>query len=209
MTNARWGLKAPGRAGRAAVVLVLALTWSFGHSSPAAACSCVTLSETEAFAAADVVFAATLLEVRTPDGDVFRLHRPRALRVRGRRGLQGRSACRAVHRHRPRGASCGLELAGDGPFLIFAQHDSGGLTGGAVDGELYAGLCGGSRTLTAVPETFGPGAAPAAGSSPVGSPSDSQTPIASYLGGALAVAVVCGSVGLLISRHRSRPNPAA
>jgi len=38
------------------------------------------------------------------------------------------------------GASCGLELAGDGPFLVFATRDD--------DGVLRADLCGGTAELT-------------------------------------------------------------
>ena len=38
------------------------------------------------------------------------------------------------------GASCGLELPGRGPVLVYAER--------AADGELLAGLCGGSRAAS-------------------------------------------------------------
>ena len=44
------------------------------------------------------------------------------------------------------GASCGFEISGPGPYLIFAFDDST-LTSGAEDDELYSHLCSGTRAL--------------------------------------------------------------
>jgi len=53
------------------------------------------------------------------------------------------------------GASCGLELSGDGPFVVFANREGAQYT---------ASLCGGSAPLTAALEAdlraLGPAAAP-------------------------------------------------
>ena len=54
------------------------------------------------------------------------------------------------------GASCGLELTGRGPFLVFATKDPQfDLEGDA--GEVYSSLCSGSRALldAPVPPSFG------------------------------------------------------
>ena len=56
------------------------------------------------------------------------------------------------------GASCGLELPGSGPALLFAGTEPVDLP--EIDpgpGQLTATLCGGSRVGTQVPPSFGPG----------------------------------------------------
>ena len=103
------------------------------------------------------------------------------------------------------GATCGLELAGEGPFLVFAQRDPDGLaTGTAKAGELHANLCGGSRTLTTgATELLGAGKPPSAGSSPIGSAGHTDTPIGWYATGAIAVVTFGGVVWLVASRRRA------
>ena len=47
------------------------------------------------------------------------------------------------------GASCGLELRGSGPFVVYANHDAAGPVPAPGEGQLAAHLCGGSGPVTA------------------------------------------------------------
>ena len=58
------------------------------------------------------------------------------------------------------GASCGLELQGDGPFLVFGRTTTSRFEPGIEDGELAADLCDGSRTIA---DSVGPGLVRCAG----------------------------------------------
>ena len=73
------------------------------------------------------------------------------------------------------GASCGLEISGPGPFIVFAHTDPGDWVEQGAEGELYANLCGGTRAVDAagVPASFGAGTLPGEGPSPVGGPTSS------------------------------------
>jgi hypothetical protein len=71
------------------------------------------------------------------------------------------------------GMSCGLELRGSGPFLVFADATTRRL--GRVDGELVSDLCSGTRSLGDggdIDTTLATASAPMAGSSPVGGRTD-------------------------------------
>lgn len=107
------------------------------------------------------------------------------------------------------GASCGLEISGPGPFLVFAVANDD-VTGGAVDGELSSNLCSGTRELgsSAVPAEWGDASPPIAGASPIGSSgSGSPTPWIVALGGLTAAAAV-GAV-LITRRLRTARGPSS
>lgn len=123
---------------------------------PASACSCVGYTDAEAFAAADVVFTATLVDVRKPtvmldSTDLTRLVFDVSHVFKGHVS-RTQSVVTASD-----SASCGLAVDGVGPFLVFARSDADG----ALDGELGSGLCSGTRSLGAapVPPEFGAGLA--------------------------------------------------
>jgi hypothetical protein len=106
------------------------------------------------------------------------------------------------------GASCGLELGGPGPFLVFARRPShDGLAkawwGGKYQldpGQFVADLCGGSRALADGGEpAFG--RPPASSPSPVGS--SSSTTLAVGVG-VLAGGIIGFGPGLAILRARRR-----
>jgi hypothetical protein len=49
------------------------------------------------------------------------------------------------------GASCGIEISGRGPFVVFARIDFGGIPSGAVNGESRSNLRSGTRTTSLAP----------------------------------------------------------
>ena len=111
--------------------LLLVLTgWVL--APPASACSCTGGTPTELALRADAVFSGRL-ESREVVGDtalhVFRVGTVHAGEVAARQGVVSPAS----------GASCGLELTGEGPFLVFATRE---------DGRLAAGLCGGTAPWT-------------------------------------------------------------
>ncbi|MGY1856442.1 hypothetical protein [Modestobacter sp. SYSU DS0290] len=157
--------------------------------SPASACSCTTADTAEQFDRADAVFTGTLVsrEVLRPGGSsgdpalhvfaVDTLHKGVASARQ-----QVVSACS--------GASCGLELTGDGPFLIFATDPPD-----LPEGQLAADLCGGTAPLT--PQL----AAEARGIAAVADPPTPGPPVgaqAEEADGTKALALVAGAAGAAV-----------
>lgn len=137
--------------GRLACVLLLALgcvTAGFSSPSPAYACDCVLLPNDIAFAAqADAVFVGELVDTVQPPPpfsetsqatfffevtSVYRGNVPAEQQV---------VASTAI--------DCGLDLAGPGPYLIFARKDARPYEQATAVGQLSAGECDGSRPLAA------------------------------------------------------------
>ena len=126
-------------------------------AAPAAACDCVGDTTAGFFARADLVFTGTLVsrEVSHPNAPVLSSADP-ALHVFAVDAVfKGSAAQRRGVVSADSGATCGLELSGKGPFVVFANRD----------GDQYtASLCGGSAPLTAALEAdlraLGPAAAP-------------------------------------------------
>jgi hypothetical protein len=192
---------------RGLVTLLLAVLLSAAGlllASPAQACSCAEATTAQNFAAADVVFTGTLLsrEVDHPDWPVMSSGDP-ALHV---------FAVDAVYKgeaHQEQGvisaaegASCGLELTGDGPFVVFASSDPG-----LPDGQYRSGLCSGTglvdAAVTAALEDLSPG--PPAAAPPIDGPAGVQSPgngalSAVLLGAGAAVALLAGWV--IVRRQR-------
>jgi hypothetical protein len=144
-------------------VLVAALGVAWGPATPASACSCVPATTADHVANADVVFTGTLVsrEVSHPSAPVFSSTDP-ALHVFAVDAVfKGEAARRQGVVSAAEGASCGLELAGKGPFVVFATDDPA-----LPAGQYAASLCGGSGPLTAAVDAdlrgLGPAAAPSA-----------------------------------------------
>ncbi|MGY1635864.1 hypothetical protein ACI78V_04330 [Geodermatophilus sp. SYSU D00742] len=126
-----------------AVLAVLVTGWVL--AAPATACSCTGAPLARQVDRADAVFTGRLVsrEVRggwsTPDPalHVFSVEAVWKGSVAAEQGVVSAAS----------GASCGLELAGEGPFLVLATG-SADLDGG----QLSADLCGGTTTWTPVTE---------------------------------------------------------
>jgi hypothetical protein len=189
---------------RIAVSLLLgALLSAFGLvlATPAVACSCALPPSTaDSFAAADAVFTGRLVsrEVEHPDWPIMSSADPALHVFAVERVFKG-----AVHEEQgvisaDSGASCGLELSGEGPFVVFATASAD-----ADEGRYAADLCGGTTTATpeleaALAVLSGPGTP--AGSGPL--PGEGGTDAAGPGRTVLAVAAAGALVLLLLALRR-------
>ncbi len=160
----------------AMIIAPLAVVGALAPAGPAVACSCAVITEAEAFDAAQVVFTGELVEVLPPPpAEITSSGDPERYIFAVDRVYKGTAFDEQSVVTARDGASCGLEISGPGPFIVFAHTDDGDWVEQGVEGELHANLCGGTRAVDAagVPRSFGAGALPEEGSSPVGGPTGS------------------------------------
>ena len=129
------------------VLGALALLGAGWAVAPAAsACSCVAATTAEQVERADVVFTGTLVSrevvprvpgLRSSDDPAVHVFAVQTV-------LKGTASARQEVVSADSSASCGLALAGDGPFLVHA-----GETPGGPPGQLTATLCGGTAPADA------------------------------------------------------------
>jgi hypothetical protein len=116
-------------------------------AAPASACSCAGIpSAAAAFASSDAVFTGRLVsrEVQHPNWPLISSGDPALHVFAVDEVFKG-----AVHQAQgvlsaDSGATCGLELSGEGPFVVFAKASEGGY---------HADLCSGTTTATTELET--------------------------------------------------------
>ena len=198
------------------------------NAPSASACSCVPTSDAEAFARADVVFAGELVEViPPPPAEIQSSADPEQFVFDIDLAYKGEVRSRETVITPMSGASCGLELSGRGPFLVFASTEPRGMVTEAEEGLLFSDLCSGSRALSdgAVPGAFGAGEPPqlsgspaadvhdALDEAPTAGPEDEASPVPALVVAGLLLALVGAGVGLLVRRRRCssgsrRPTPA-
>ena len=162
------------------------------------ACSCAELTDRQAFESADTVFTGALLgtELGSDAGPVYSTGDPERFFFDVDKVFKGDATSRQTILTARDGASCGLEIGGRGPFVVFAYRQGDDIVGGAVDGELHSDLCSGTRAVSAgdLPASFGEGRSP--------EPSKS-TDTQARLDDAIAVwlvALVLAATGLLGAR---------
>jgi hypothetical protein len=192
----------------AATLMAALVLGLFATSERAAACSCGVLTDEEALDDADAVFIGTLAEIITPGGVSYSSADPERFVFEVDEVFMGEVFARQSVATARDGASCGLEISGPGPFLVFAVTNDD-FTGGAVEGELYSNLCSGTRELgsSAVPAGWGDASPPIAGASPVGS-SGSGFPTLWILaiGGLAAAAVAVVLIARRLRPAREQPS---
>lgn len=180
--------------------LLTALLVVWGPAAPAQACSCADASPAEHFANADAVFTGRLVErsVDHPDRPSISSADPARHVFEVEVVLKGTAHHRQAVFSAADGASCGLELTGEGPFVVFAREH---------DDRYRADLCGGTAALTphlhselaelnaGDPGRLLPGASP-----------DTSWWTAPRLvgGGVLGLVGAAGALLLLRRRHRRR-----
>ena len=142
-----------------AVVLVVASASAVvvGVTERAMACSCSYPTDTEAFEQSDAVFVGTLVEVQTPPGDVIDSSDLERFIFDVDAVYKGAVTSQQAVATAREGASCGLEIAGPGPFLVFAGAGASSITPELDEDELQSNLCSGTRPSTeaSVPAAFG------------------------------------------------------
>lgn len=176
-----------------AVTPALGATW-------ASACSCVGATDAESAERADAIFAGTVTSTTTPKHPASSTG-PVTYTFAVSRVYKGEVATSQPVGSVISGASCGLELNGSGPFLVFASATRDG------DPPLEANLCGGTRPLASGPAAaFGAGY-PAATAVPVVAAADGSGVNAKP---ALLVLGAFGltAAGLAVGLHRRRARPA-
>ena len=142
----------------------LSATVAFG-STPAGACSCAMSNDTDAFARSDAVFVGEVAGYDAPaPGESFSSTDPARWTFTVSRVFKGDVTASQVVVSEVSGASCGLEIPHRGEFLVFAETAPARLSPEPGAGELYAGLCGGTRVATdgALDPVLGTGHAPKA-----------------------------------------------
>lgn len=185
---------------------------SVGTAQPAGACSCATTSDAEAIGHADAAFAGSLVDVVTNTGEGLRSSSdPERFVFDVESVFKGEVAERQTVVTPEGGESCGLEIAGPGPYLVFAFDDSD-LTFGAEAGELYSHLCSGTRALASgeVPVDFRATAPETTGNAPAPPDPGTESGIAAADDGGselwIPVAVAAAALVLVlaaVSRHRA------
>lgn len=126
-------------------------------ASPASACSCMTQTTQQFLDGADAVFTGRLVSREEPPGPLVSSADP-AVHVFAVDAVVKGTAHEQQEVLSPMsGATCGLEIAGEGPFVVFATR-SGDLGGGAqfatlAQDQYAAFLCGGTAPLTPALET--------------------------------------------------------
>lgn len=185
----------------AATLMVFVLT-VFTTSGRLGACSCGPLTDQQALEFADAVFVGSLAEIITPPGGNYSSDDPERFVFEVDAVYRGQVFARQSVVTARDGASCGLEISGTGPFLVFARAPDTS-TDDAVDGELTSSLCSGTRAVEPAgpPVGFGDASPPLPGASPVGSTSAGTptTPIVAIVG----AVVVAGFAVLLVIRSRA------
>jgi hypothetical protein len=191
-------------------------------AGPAAACSCaIVRSEAERTARADTVFVGELIGSRVDQSTSPRETRsipypaPVVLTFKVSRVYKG-----AVRERQEivapggGGASCGLELSGPGPFLVFA-YDSAGDMYRLGPGQYASNLCSGSRALGGR-GTPTPGGPPASTDNPAAAPSgppatgtagrqdDSPSTASLTIGLGLLAAAVASGLAIFRTRRHAR-----
>jgi len=136
-----------------ALVVLLGLGFSLTGAAlaqPALACSCAGVEDDAGYAGrADAVFTGRLVDRAEQSGGIGSSTDPATLTFEVFAVYKGEVSQPQQVVTAVSGASCGLELSGEGPHLIFARTNTFDHDPPAADGQLRADLCGGSRPLAA------------------------------------------------------------
>lgn len=184
--------------------VTLALVLVGTVSSPACACSCVQTTTRESFERADAVFAGTLVS-RDEQADkatlVFEVSDVYKGTVSARQEIVTHVS----------GATCGLELTGRGPHLVFGNAEGSDFEPSPDEGQYVGGLCGGSRPFdaTARAELAGLGSQVKATKPVAAATPTDGTPVGWWIGGGGVALVAIAAVSALVWRRRhARLNPS-
>jgi hypothetical protein len=177
---------------RKALVLVLLVVLVVGPGAGRAeACSCAAGDDRWAFDRSDAVFAGDLLGTDL-EGPLRSSADPEVFRFEVTAVYKGEVAREQEIVTEESGASCGLEAEVGGTYLVFASRRGGMVDPG--DGQYYAGLCGGTRTVDAAPVPFDEQALPAPPPPVEDDGGSDSAPVAAWA--AAAIGLVLGVLGV-------------
>jgi hypothetical protein len=129
------------------------------ETGPAFACSCAEVGDRAAFERSDAVFVGQVVGYRPPDlrDGVYRSTDAALWTFAVSQVYKGDVPASQAVVSEVSGASCGLEIPKRGEFLVFASRRGSNRGPTPGDGQLYAGLCGGTRSTSrrALPTDLG------------------------------------------------------
>jgi hypothetical protein len=116
--------------------------------APAMACSCVAFTDQQAFERADAVFVGDVIgyEAPRPRNGIVSSTDPAIWTFAAKQVYKGDVVSKQEVISEVFGASCGLEIPKQGEFLVFATKPTSAFSPRPAAGQLYAGLCGGTRS---------------------------------------------------------------
>jgi hypothetical protein len=180
-------------------------------ATSASACSCVGGTTQEFLDRADAVFTARPLSRQEPPEPVLSSADPALHVFAVDTVFKGTAHEQQAVLSPMSGATCGLELVGEGPFVVFATRstDLGGESFATLADDQYAAfLCGGTAPLTPALEAeltaLTPSPAPSEGT-PLPRATGTATEGSALPGPAIAAAVALGLIlgtGRLVHRRR-------
>jgi hypothetical protein len=201
------------------LVLLLAPVVVVAGQAPAMACSCVGLTDRQAFEGADAVFIGDLVEYEAPPSrnGVVASTDPAVWTFAPTQVYKGDVVPKQEVVSEVFGASCGLEIPKQGEFLVFATKATNGRSPRPAAGELYAGLCGGTRRTVegllapeiATPHPLASGLGPSDPTQGSAQPKNQSTsrPSGPWVVGSIAALVAVASVAFAArSRHLAARN---
>ncbi len=174
-------------------------------ANPAFACSCAQAPDNEHFERADVVFKGTIRTTTPPTAEQQQRGgsaAPVTYEFLPTRAYKGTVTSPVLVSSASSGASCGVEMSGEGPFLVFARKVEKN-TVRTSDAGLQASLCGGTHELGPKEKVpFGPGRAVTAPAeaSPSPKPTATMTPARSQsaVPAGMALPLVGGLVAVML-----------
>ncbi len=182
-------------------------------ATPVSACSCVGGTTQEFFDRADAVFTARLVSREEPRGRLTSSADPALHVFAVDTVFKGTAHERQGVVSPVSGATCGLELSGDGPFAVFAARSAelGGMRFALADDQYAAFLCGGTAPSTpALEAELGALADVPPGSSTAPLPGAAGTVLPGSgllwpgLAGVGAIALLAGTLALVRRRRAAR-----
>jgi hypothetical protein len=132
------------------VVALLATLVVVSAPSPACACSCAPITPAEAYRNADAVFLGHLVDRRVEHGLPWSGADDKAvLTFAVREVAKGKVQPRQEIVTAPDSASCGLELGGRGPYVVYARTAAYDPAPPPEEGQYSGSLCSGTALVTA------------------------------------------------------------
>jgi hypothetical protein len=201
----------------AATLLALAVVIGPG-AAPAAACSCMPTTDTEAFDIATAVFVGEVIDYQAPPAaEVMSSTDPAVWTFGVSEVFKGEVTRVQQLVSAVSGASCGLEIEPQGEYLVFASDS------GDPDIRYTSGLCTGTRSTSSGPPDLAVASTPPLPPADTADPSAVNTGSGNDSGGAStedgggtsttgwavagAAVVVAGAVGFRTLRSRRLTDP--
>lgn len=200
------------------VACVLSLSVAVFDAVPAGACDYDRPSDADAFARADAVFVGSVIGYESPTRPISSSVDPAIWTFAVRQVYKGEVSRNQQIVSELMSVSCGLDIPKSGEFLVFASTRTSGPSPTPAAGQYYAGMCGGTRTLSegvlepGLATPHAPvqvaGVVPRAPARAEADRSSRDARAIGIIGAAVVASLGLGLVLLALRRQRSRGGPA-